>query len=131
MESLQRRSSDDRWSPLEYSCHVRDVFELYQKRLRLMLTEDNPMYPNWDQDQTALDSDYIAQDASVVASQLMAGADALAATFDTVEGATWDRRGRQSDGAEFSLATFSRYPIHDPIHHLHDVAVDLATPIGD
>lgn len=24
-ELLRRRSSDDRWSPLEYACHVRDV----------------------------------------------------------------------------------------------------------
>jgi hypothetical protein len=33
------RPSDDRWSALEYACHVRDVFRLYDERLEMMLTE--------------------------------------------------------------------------------------------
>jgi len=32
------------------------------------------------------------------------------------------RTGRRSDGAEFTVDTFARYFVHDPIHHLHDVA---------
>ena len=42
------------WSALEYACHVRDVFRRYDERLVLMLTEDGPLYPNWDQDATAV-----------------------------------------------------------------------------
>jgi hypothetical protein len=124
---LCRRARDDRWSPLEYACHVRDVFRLYDERLKLMLTLDNPTYPNWDQDRTAVDEDYSDQDPAAVASQLVSAADALAATFDTVEGAAWNRRGRRSDGANFTVDTFARYLIHDPIHHLQDVASDLTT----
>ena len=33
----------------------------------------------------------------------------------------WDRTGFRSDGAAFTVATFARYLVHDPIHHLHDV----------
>src|SRR5262245_47828513 len=36
------------WSPLEYACHVRDVFRLFRERLDLMLSQDNPTFPNWD-----------------------------------------------------------------------------------
>ena len=43
-------------SPLEYGCHVRDVFRLYAYRLELMLTEDDPAYPNWDQDKAPIKS---------------------------------------------------------------------------
>src|SRR5665647_1886868 len=42
------------WSPLEYGCHVRDVCRLMQWRAELMLTEDFPTFPDWDQDATAL-----------------------------------------------------------------------------
>ena len=45
-----RRPLPGKWSPLEYGCHVRDVFRLYHYRLGLMLTEDDPLYPNWDQE---------------------------------------------------------------------------------
>jgi len=31
-ELLARRVRDDRWSPLEYSCHVRDVFHVMDER---------------------------------------------------------------------------------------------------
>ena len=47
---LRRRPRDDRWSALEYACHVRDVCALYRYRLGLMLDEDDPLFPNWDQD---------------------------------------------------------------------------------
>jgi hypothetical protein len=123
---LRLRPRHDRWSPLEYGCHVRDVFRLYGARLQLMLTVDDPTYPNWDQDSTAVDGRYNAQDPVVVASQLVTAADALASTFETVEGAAWERRGTRSDGASFTVDSFGRYMIHDPIHHLHDVTVDGA-----
>jgi len=40
------RARDDRWSILEYGCHVRDVYELYDTRLALMLDEDDPLFDN-------------------------------------------------------------------------------------
>ena len=51
------------WSPLEYACHVRDVHRLYLERLQLMLTQDDPLYPNWDQDETAVAERYGEQAA--------------------------------------------------------------------
>ncbi len=33
----------------------------------------------------------------------------------------WDRTGFRSDGATFTIDTFSRYFIHDVVHHLMDV----------
>ena len=115
------RPRPDRWSALEYGCHVRDVFRLYDYRLGLMLTEDDPLYPNWDQDETAVADDYAAQNPDVVAGELALSAEALAASFATVTGEQWLRPGRRSDGASFTVETFARYLIHDPIHHLHDV----------
>jgi DinB superfamily len=111
----------DVWSPLEYACHVRDVFRIYNGRLQLMLDEDGPRYPNWDQDATAVDDRYGEQDPPVVADELLAAAVVLADRFDSVSGTEWHRTGYRSDGASFTVDSFARYFIHDPIHHLHDV----------
>jgi DinB superfamily len=116
-----RRPSPDKWSPLEYACHVRDVYKLYDYRLGLMLTEDNPLYPNWDQDETAVANRYDSQDPGTVSDELTAAAQALSLRFTSVESHQWDRRGRRGDGASFTVETFARYFIHDPIHHLYDV----------
>lgn len=115
------RSSPDRWSLLEYSCHVRDVYELFLFRLQLMLNEDGPHFPNWDQDVTAVEENYNAQDPMTVAGQLVVSGEALAAAFDVIEGATWERTGYRSDGAVFAVESFARYLLHDPEHHLWDV----------
>lgn len=116
-----RRPQPDKWSALEYGCHVRDVLKLYDYRLSLMLTEDNPLYPNWDQDQTAVADCYDTQDPATVADELAAAAETIADRFDRVSGAQWDRPGRRGDGAVFTVESFARYFVHDPVHHLHDV----------
>jgi hypothetical protein len=116
-----RRPAADKWSALEYGCHVRDVLRLYDYRLSLMLTQDDPFYPNWDQDETAVAERYETQDPAAVAAELTAAADTVAASFAAVSGPQWSRPGRRSDGASFTVETFARYFIHDPVHHLYDV----------
>jgi hypothetical protein len=87
----------------------------------LMLTEDGPRYPNWDQDATALAGGYASQDPAVVAGELHDAAEVIAARFDGVAGEQWQRTGYRSDGAAFTIETFARYFVHDPVHHLNDV----------
>jgi hypothetical protein len=118
---VRLRPSEDRWSALEYACHVRDVFSLYDERLQLMLTQDDPAYPNWDQDASAVRDRYAEQDPCRVADELVAAADKLADAFDRVSGDGWERTGTRSDGARFTVDSFARYLVHDPVHHLHDV----------
>jgi hypothetical protein len=116
-----QRPRPDKWSPLEYGCHVRDVLKLYDYRLRLMLTQHNPLYPNWDQDGTAVADRYDTQDPATVANELATAAEAVASRFEGVSGEQWARPGRRSDGAAFTVETFARYFVHDPVHHLYDV----------
>jgi hypothetical protein len=120
-DDLSRRPAPDKWSPTEYGCHVRDVFRLYDQRLELMLTADDPLFPNWDQDATAVTDRYQEQDPAEVAATLPEAAQALAGRFASVTSDQWQRTGRRSDGASFTVETFARYLIHDPIHHLYDV----------
>jgi hypothetical protein len=125
-DGLTTRPSDDRWSALEYACHVRDVFVLYDQRLEMMLSDDDPVFPNWDQDVSAAEGRYNEQDPVQVAADITAGASRLADRFDGVSGDAWQRTGNRSDGARFTGESFARYMVHDPIHHLDDVAKGFA-----
>ena len=78
------------WSTLEYGCHVRDVHRVFNHRVRLMLDEDDPRFPNWDQDETARADDYSSQDPVTVARELFDAADVVADTYTTCR----PRRGR-------------------------------------
>jgi predicted carbohydrate-binding protein with CBM5 and CBM33 domain len=86
-----------------------------------MLTEDAPRFPNWDQDATAVEDRYGEQDPVVVAGELASAAEIIAAHFDDIGPGQWQRTGSRSDGADFTVESFGRYFIHDPVHHLYDV----------
>ncbi len=119
--NVAERPYPDRWSPLEYACHVRDVLRLYDFRLHLMLDEAGPRFANWDQDETAVAERYGEQDPATVSAELSEAAETISASLEAVTLDQLDRTGTRSDGAQFTVDSFARYFIHDPIHHLWDV----------
>lgn len=114
------------WSALEYGCHARDVCTVFAERLELMLTDDDPVFTNWDQDATALESRYWQQHPGTVAGQLREAAEAIATAFAAVGAQQWQRPGRRSNGSVFTIDTFARYFLHDLAHH----AWDVGSPVG-
>jgi hypothetical protein len=117
-----QRPSAHVWSTLEYGCHVRDVCRIFDGRLHLMLQQDDPVFTNWDQDETALEQKYWTQNPVTVADECVAAGEVIAATFETVRGEQWQRPGRRSNGSQFTVDTFGRYFLHDLAHHLHDIS---------
>lgn len=115
------RPAPDVWSPLEYGCHVRDVHRLFAERARLMLTTDDPVFANWDQDATAIETRYAEQDPSEVEVEMIEAAAEIAAVFAGVHGDQWQRVGRRSNGSVFTVASLGTYYLHDVVHHLHDI----------
>lgn len=116
------RPDDYTWSALEYAAHVRDVFRIFDVRLHLMLDEQDPLFPNWDQDETAAAERYNEQDPVAVGEELAEAAATAADSFASIGPDRRGRTGRRSDGASFTVESLARYFVHDPIHHLHDVS---------
>jgi SAM-dependent methyltransferase len=119
-----QRPDDQTWSPLEYACHVRDVNRRFVERLTLLLEQDQPEFPNWDQDATAIEDRYDLQDPAVVADEVGEAAETVAARYDALVDAdeqTRSRRGVRSDGSVFTVDSLGRYHLHDLVHHAHDV----------
>jgi hypothetical protein len=106
---------------LEYACHVRDVFRIFDGRVALMQSQDNPEFPNWDQDETAIEDRYDEQDPERVADELAASAAVLAARFDALGPDEWPRPGLRSNGSVFTIESIGRYLLHDCIHHAWDI----------
>jgi len=116
-----RRPDESTWSPLEYACHVRDVCHLFDERLLQMLEQDDPVFPNWNQDETAVAERYDQQDPATVARELAAEAEVIAGRLAAVRDDQWQRSGRRSNGSTFTVATVALYFLHDLVHHEHDV----------
>lgn len=127
---VRERPAPGVWSALEYGCHVRDVHRLFLHRLGLMLDEDDPLFANWDQDATAIESRYELTDLDGLVGDLASDGERLASAFDAVHPDQWSRTGRRSDGAVFTVETFGRYLVHDPVHHVWDVEQGYSTLRG-
>lgn len=118
----RERPAPTTWSPLEYAAHVRDVHRVFDERLRRMLEEDAPTFADWDQDATAREDRYAAQEPAVVAAEQAEACDAVVARYLSVGEADRERPGLRSNGSTFTVTTLGRYHLHDVVHHLHDVA---------
>jgi SAM-dependent methyltransferase len=115
------RARPDRWSTLEYACHVHDVHQLFHDRVSSMLVEDTPHFANWNQDETAREGRYASQLPSIVGPTLVAAAYAVSDLYASVPPLSWHRRGVRSGGSVFTVESLGRYHLHDVVHHLHDV----------
>jgi hypothetical protein len=121
---LQRPGARDRpqpdvWSVLEYGCH--DLWRVFDERVCLILSQVDPLFPNWDQDATARAERYWTQEPVVVAAELAAAAETVARTFEGVDVDNWSRPGRRSNGSVFTVDSLARCSLHELVYHLHDV----------
>jgi hypothetical protein len=64
---------------------------------------------------------YADRDPQQVGVDLATCAEVVASTLDAVSGAQWKRQGRRSNGSVFTVASLTRYYVHDLQHHLWDV----------
>lgn len=122
------RPDPQRWSRLEYACHVRDVHVVFTGRVRLMLAQEAPTFASWDQDATAVERRYEEQDPAVVGVELVERAEEAAAAYAGVGADQWRRTGLRSNGSQFTIETLGRYHLHDVVHHLWDVGVTPHLP---
>ncbi len=123
-EDVEIRTDEERWSDLEYGCHVRDVYHVMDGRLASMLSDDDPLFQNWDQDETAVDERYGEQDPAIVGAELVIAADQFAQRVSAITPDEWSRPGTRSNGSHFTVETLVRYAIHDLLHHQWDVSRD-------
>ncbi len=99
-ETLRWRPIPNKWSIKEIMCHLRDMERLaYLARYRRILSEDNPLLPNVDQDRLAFESDYINQDAHAALQEFKQLRSETIQTLEAAPAAAWSRSGtHETDG---------------------------------
>ena len=122
-EDVRARPAEGVWSPLEYTCHVRDVCDVMRGRLEQILAGGGEVvrFADWDQDETAVEQQYWRSDPDVVAREVTAAFEAAAKAYAYPAGTQWEWPALRSNGSEFTAHTLALYFTHDIRHHLWDV----------
>ncbi|WP_327000028.1 DinB family protein [Dactylosporangium sp. NBC_01737] len=121
----RRRPAPSVWSPLEYTCHVRDVLRVQAERLALALRTDAPQFaPMGREERVTLDA-YNAQDPQTVLTQLTDAANDLARAFGALTPSQWTRTGVYNWPTVESrtILWLGRHTVHEIEHHLMDLTV--------
>jgi hypothetical protein len=122
-DRLSRRPSADVWSPVEYSCHVRDVLIAQRERLFLALVENTPSFAPIYRDDRVLLARYGEEDPEHVAAEIAFAARMAAWAFDGLDPSAWDRTCIYNfpEPSERSLLWLAQHTLHEGRHHLRDI----------
>jgi len=120
---LRARRQPDRWSPLEYACHVRDMLLVQRERLLVARRLDRPVCEPMGRDERGEFDGYAGQEPADVARQLRDAAQLFASDLERLSSADWDRTVIYTypQRAERSLRWLAIHTVHEVGHHLLDV----------
>ena len=115
------------WSPLEYSCHVRDVLIVQRERVLLARRADNPTAVPMGRDERADHDGYSEQTGADVAIQLEQAGQLMASALERLDNSDWERTlvYNYPDSAVRSLRWLAVHTQHEVEHHLLDVTRQL------
>jgi hypothetical protein len=119
-DDARRRTGDGTWSTLEYAAHVRDVLDLFVRRVQVALSEHEPEFGWWDHEAAVTDVYYNAQAPKTVVLALALYAETLATVLDGLDEAQWQRRGTRRGGEVFTVEGLARFGLHETRHHRVD-----------
>jgi hypothetical protein len=116
-EALRRPEAPDKWAPIDVVQHLADAELVAGWRVRIILTQDNPPLPGFDQDAFARDLRYRDIPLSEAMGQLSGLRTANLRLYRTLTQAEMQRSGLHAERGPESVAHISRMMAgHDLVH---------------
>jgi hypothetical protein len=120
--STATRDGDDGWTTLEVVCHLRDFELIWQERVGLIVSRENPPLPGLDVSGLVIRNDYINQNfAEILAERNALRADSLA-LLATLDEAVWKRTGIHPSRGEMSVLDFAQQLTTHDVDHLEQIS---------
>jgi hypothetical protein len=121
------RRESETWSPLEYTCHLRDVLLVQRERVLEARRTDTPAFAPMGRDERVEHDGYDAQQPADVGRQLTDAAAMFANVLSRLDVHEWDRRVIYNfpTTMERPLRWVAVHTVHEAQHHLGDIRKQL------
>jgi hypothetical protein len=116
---LRQRPAAEIWSPLEYLCHIRDVYVASTIRLYRARQETNPQIEPLFNDLRVVRFRYNQADVAGVLHELDAALEGF--LDETARVTDWDRTFSRQPGEERTARWLARQTLHEALHHALDM----------
>jgi hypothetical protein len=129
LDEVVRRAPSGVWSAIEYSAHVRDIFRVFDDRVRCSLADTDPAETvvDWE-GRVAAASPTLEREA--VASDLDDAADSFATVLAELADDEWRLPTITGRGEPATIAELAVIAVHEGSHHLLDVGRVLRAARG-
>jgi len=117
----QATDGPDGWSVVEVICHLRDYEEIFTGRARLMLDQDNPTLPGYDQEHLARERNYKNQSLHEAFDAYVQNRQRFINLLSGLSDAQWHRPGIHPQWGDINLLELgTNAALHDliPIEQL-------------
>lgn len=91
------------WNTVEILCHLRDFDTIFRERAALMLQQDNPALPAYDQKALVIERAYAKQNLDTVLAELVASRQKSLEFFEALTEAQWNRPGVHAERGQITL----------------------------
>lgn len=120
---LRRRPAPEVWSPIEYLCHVRDVYVSHLVRLYRARTEEDPALEPMFNDLRTRRLRYAERDRAATLDELQAAVAGLLEESSRFRPEDWSRAVHRLPEEQRTALWLLRNAAHEGIHHLGDLGV--------
>ena len=119
-QQLRYRPAEGAWSLKEVCGHLRDFAEIDHRRLYMMMTQENPLLPGYDQETLAREHNHQESDISTIVAELRSWRLKTVELLTELVDANWARQGRHEEFGRMSIRQFvERWVRHDAVHLEH------------
>lgn len=119
--ALATRTIPDKWSLKELVCHLWRVEDLFEGRIRTVLTQDNPQLTKYEPEGDAEFQQLVDRPASETLEGFLKHRDAFCQWLDQLTPADWHRKGRHPEFLTYDVHFQVEYMVHHEAHHIYQI----------
>jgi uncharacterized damage-inducible protein DinB len=120
------RDHDNGWTILEVMCHLRDFDNIFYERAQLILEQEYPMLPGYDQEALAIERAYNKQNLAQVYAELKQARQRFAEFFTLLPDPDWERAGMHPEEGHFTMTDAVMQVSRHDITHIEQITRILA-----
>jgi len=119
--SLAKRTIPDKWSLKELVCHLDRVQQLFEGRVDVVLTQDNPSIAKYDPERDKEFEKMVLLPTKDSLAAFLQSREKFADRLEKLSPAEWHRVGRHPEYPHYDVHFQVEYMVHHEAHHIYQM----------
>lgn len=125
------RDGEGGWTMLETLCHLRDYDEIFYTRAQMIIEQEYPVLPAYDQEALVIERKYNEQDMKQVYVDLVKSRHRFVEFFDMLTNEQWERAGQHPEEGHFTMTDVVMQVSRHDLNHIEQITRILAEGVTE